>query len=93
MVQIATFGTFQSRSAWRDLARIHEVDIQLINKVAAFIYSGMTLKEIYNQNQELREFFLNYPKLETIYQEAMKLKDYLVILLSTQRELLLAIMT
>ena len=74
VVQIATFGTFQSRSAWRDLARIHEVDIQLINKVAAFIYSGMTLKEIYNQNQELREFFLNYPKLETIYQEAMKIE-------------------
>ena len=74
VVQIATFGTFQSRSAWRDLARIHEVDIQLINKVAAFIYSGMTLKEIYNQNQELREFFLSYPKLETIYQEAMKIE-------------------
>lgn len=74
VVQITTFGTFQSRSAWRDLARIHDVETQLINKVAAFIYSGMTLKQIYEQNRELREFFLSYPKLESIYQEAMKIE-------------------
>lgn len=74
VVQIATFGTFQSRSAWRDLARIHDVETQLINKVATYIYSGMTLKEIYENNHELREFFSSYPKLENIYQEAMKIE-------------------
>ncbi len=74
VVQIATFGTFQSRSAWRDLARIHDVETQLINKVATYIYSGMTLKEIYEKNHELREFFSSYPKLENIYQEAMKIE-------------------
>lgn len=74
VVQIATFGTFQSRSAWRDLARIHDVETQLINKVAAYIYSGLTLKEIYEQSRELREFFLSYPKLEVIYKEAMKIE-------------------
>ena len=74
VVQIATFGTFQSRSAWRDSARIHDVETQLINKVATYIYSGMTLKEIYEKNHELREFFSSYPKLENIYQEAMKIE-------------------
>lgn len=74
VVQIATFGTFQSRSAWRDLARIHDVETQLINKVAGYIYSGVTLKDIYEQSRELREFFSSYPKLEVIYQEAMKIE-------------------
>lgn len=56
VVQIATFGTFQSRSAWRDLARVHQVETTLINKVASFIYSGSTLKEIYEQTKGLRDF-------------------------------------
>ncbi|MDE5977295.1 MAG: DNA polymerase III subunit alpha [Turicibacter sp.] len=74
VVQIVTFGTFQSRSAWRDLARIHEVETQLINKVAGYIYSGVTLAHIYEESKELREFFMNYPKLEMIYQEAVKIE-------------------
>ena len=74
VVQIATFGTFQSRSAWRDLARIHDVQTELINKVATYISSGKTLRETYEQSQPLKEFFLKYPKLEMIYQEAMKIE-------------------
>ncbi len=74
VVQIVTFGTFQSRSAWRDLARVHEVQTELINKVATYISTGTTLREIYEQNQSLRNFFLNYPKLEMIYKEAMKIE-------------------
>lgn len=74
VVQIATFGTFQSRSAWRDLARVHQVETTLINKVASFIYSGSTLKDIYEQTKGLREFFSTYPKLEAIYKEAEKIE-------------------
>lgn len=74
VVQIATFGTFQSRSAWRDLARVHQVETTLINKVASFIYSGSTLKEIYEQTKGLRDFFSTYPKLEAIYKEAEKIE-------------------
>lgn len=74
VVQIATFGTFQSRSAWRDLARVHDVETALINKVASYIYSGSHLTEIYQQSQELREFFKSYPKLEMIYHEAEKIE-------------------
>ena len=74
VVQIATFGTFQSRSAWRDLARVHGVETALINKVASYIYSGSHLTEIYQQSQELREFFKSYPKLEMIYHEAEKIE-------------------
>lgn len=74
VVQIITFGTFQSRSAWRDLARIHDVETKLINQVAKFIYSGSTLKAIYDQSQDLRDFLKAYPKLEMIYQEAIKIE-------------------
>jgi len=76
VVQILTFGTFQSRSAWRDLARIHDIDRALIDKVATFIYSGSNLKTIYEQNEALREFFKDYPKLEHIYQEAIKIEGF-----------------
>jgi len=74
VVQIVTFGTFQSRSAWRDLARIHDIETQLINQVAKFIYSGSTLEAIYDQNLNLREFLRTYPRLEMIYKEAMKIE-------------------
>ncbi|MCL1950750.1 MAG: DNA polymerase III subunit alpha [Turicibacter sp.] len=76
VVQILTFGTFGSRSAWRDLARIHDIELKLINEVAAFIYSGSTLKSIYEQNAALREFFQGYPKLEAIYKEAIKIEGF-----------------
>lgn len=76
VVQILTFGTFQSRSAWRDLARIHDIETKLINEVAAFIYSGSNLKVIYEQNEALREFFKDYPKLESIYKEAIKIEGF-----------------
>jgi len=76
VVQILTFGTFQSRSAWRDLARIHDIETKLINDVAAFIYSGSSLKIIYEQNEALREFFQSYPKLEAIYKEAIKIEGF-----------------
>ena len=74
VVQIATFGTFQSRSAWRDLARVHDVETALINKVASYIYSGSNLVDIYQNSQELRDFFKSYPKLEMIYKEAQKIE-------------------
>ena len=74
VVQILTFGTFKSRSAWRDLARIHQVETKLINQVAKFIYSGSTLAAIYEQNTGLREFFEAYPRLEMIYKEAMRIE-------------------
>ena len=74
VVQIATFGTFQSKSAWRDLARIHGIETNLINQVAAFIYSGSSLSAILEQNEALREFFKSYPRLEAIFRDAMKLE-------------------
>ncbi|MGL4373681.1 MAG: DNA polymerase III subunit alpha, partial [Turicibacter sp.] len=74
VVQITTFGTFQSRSAWRDLARIHEIETKLINTVAGFIYSTHSLHDNYQNNSELREFLDQYPKLRMIYQAAQKIE-------------------
>ena len=74
VVQITTFGTFKSRSAWRDLARIHEIETKLINQVSNFLYSGSNLETIYYQNEELRSFLQDYPKLDMIYKAASKIE-------------------
>ncbi|HAX72301.1 MAG TPA: DNA polymerase III subunit alpha [Firmicutes bacterium] len=74
VVQIVTFGTFQARSSWRDLARIHEIETTLINKVSSYITSNQSLRSSYEQSSDLSQFLEQYPKLKFIYEEASKIE-------------------
>ncbi len=74
VVQIATFGTFQSRSAWRDVARLYEVESKLVNLVASNIVTGQTLQGSFEQSAKLQSLFEEYPRLHQIYRQAQHIE-------------------
>ena len=70
VLQILTFGTFQSKSAWRDTARVYGVEMKLVNTVAKNIVSGQSLITCAKESAPLQQLFTEYPKLKQIYEVA-----------------------
>ena len=70
VLQILTFGTFQSKSAWRDTARVYGVEMKLVNTVAKNIVSGQSLIACAKESEPLQQLLIEYPKLKQIYEVA-----------------------
>jgi len=72
--QIGTFGTFGTRSAWRDTARVHSLQTAQINSVTRFLTSRLSLEENLKQNEQLKLHLEHNPNLRIIYQVAMNIE-------------------
>ena len=72
--QIATFGTFGTRSAWRDVARVHGLKTEEINGVSKFLTSRDSLKGNLRGNRSLMNYLQSHPMLEKIYQLATEIE-------------------
>jgi len=72
--QIATFGTFGTRSAWRDTARVHGLQTAAINAVSKFLTSRATLEGNLRENKQLVAYLEMHPTLRQVYEKAMKVE-------------------
>lgn len=72
--QIATFGTFGTRSSWRDTARVHGLQTAQINGVSKHLTSRATLEGNLRENKQLTAYLESHPTLKQVYEKAMKLE-------------------
>ncbi|MDE5540151.1 MAG: DNA polymerase III subunit alpha, partial [Bacilli bacterium] len=70
---IMTFGTLGSKQVLRDVARVLDIEISLIDKFVRLIDAKISLKENITKDN-VKGFLNNYPELKKMYQIAMKLE-------------------
>ncbi|TSA29175.1 MAG: DNA polymerase III subunit alpha [Bacteroidetes bacterium] len=65
VAQIITFGTMAAKGAIRDVARVHELPLDEVNRITKLVPSrpGITLKEAYEEVPELKALRLSSGKL------------------------------
>ena len=74
--QIATFGTFATRSSWRDTARVHGLETAQINAVTRYLTSGNTLAGNLKENTALQGYLESHPSQKAIYMKAMRIEGF-----------------
>ena len=74
--QIATFGTFATRSSWRDTARVHGLKTAQINAVTKHLNSGMSLESNLKENVALQEYLESHPSQKSIFMRAMRIEGF-----------------
>jgi DNA polymerase-3 subunit alpha len=74
LCQIATFGTFATRSSWRDTARVHGLETAQINAVTRYLTSGNTLAGNLKENVALQSYLESHPSQKAVYLKAMRIE-------------------
>ena len=74
--QIATFGTFATRSSWRDTARVHGLETAQINAVTRYLTSGLSLEGNLKENTALQSYLESHPSQKAIYMKAMRIEGF-----------------
>ncbi|MCL2559824.1 MAG: DNA polymerase III subunit alpha, partial [Turicibacter sp.] len=74
--QIATFGTFATRSSWRDTARVHGLETAQINAVTKHLRSGMSLAGNLKENAALQSYLESHPSQRAVYMKAMRIEGF-----------------
>ena len=74
--QIATFGTFATRSSWRDTARVHGLKTAQINAVTKHLRSGMSLEGNLKEHAALQEYLEAHPSQKAIFMRAMHIEGF-----------------
>jgi len=74
--QIATFGTFATRSSWRDTARVHGLETAGINAVTRYLTSGLSLAGNLKENTALQGYLESHPSGKAIYMKAMRIEGF-----------------
>ena len=59
VAHILAFGTFQSRSAIREIGKVMGIKDYRINEINAYINSQLSIKENIEKNSELQKLLLN----------------------------------
>jgi len=72
--QIGTFGTFATRSSWRDTARVHGVETAGINAVTKYLTSKSSLAGNLKENTALQNYLESHPTQRSIYMIAMRIE-------------------
>ena len=72
--QIGTFGTFGTRSSWRDTARVHNLDTPSINAVTKQLNSYLSLKDNLKTSQALQKYLDMHPTQQQVYKLAMTIE-------------------
>ena len=71
---IATFGTFATRSSWRDTARVHGLETAQINAVTRYLTSGLSLEGNLKENSALQVYLESHSSQKAIYMKAMRIE-------------------
>jgi len=74
--QIATFGTFATRSSWRDTARIHGLEMAQINAVTKQLTSGLSLEGNLKENTALQGYLESHPSQKAVYMKATRIEGF-----------------
>jgi len=74
--QIATFGTFATRSSWRDTARVHGLETAQINAVTRHLTSGLSLEGNLKENTDLQSYLESHPSQKAVYVKAMRIEGF-----------------
>ena len=70
---IITFGTLGAKQAIRDVARVKDIPLKMVDKLCSLIDSRLTLKENYN-NQKIKDYISINDELKSLYKISTKLE-------------------
>ncbi len=71
---IITFGTLGSKQAIRDVGRVMNIDLSLVDQVCKYLDSRISLKENYQNNKKLQDYLNTNQELKKMYQISLKLE-------------------
>ena len=71
---IITFGTLGSKQAIRDVGRVMNIELSLVDQVCKYLDSRISLKENYQNSKKLQNYLNTNPELKKMYQISLKLE-------------------
>ena len=76
VAQIITFGTMKAKAVVRDVGRVMDIPLPVVNKVAKLIPTtlGITLKEALEQEPELKAMHKNEKQIQELFNISSKLE-------------------
>ncbi len=76
VAQIITFGTMKAKAVVRDVGRVMDIPLSVINKVAKLIPQtpGITLQEALAQEPELKSMYDNEPQIQDLFNISERLE-------------------
>ena len=69
---IITFGTLASKQAIRDVGRVMDIDLNVIDYICKNLDSRLSLKDNYQKNEKLREYLNPDKELMKLYKVSSK---------------------
>lgn len=75
VAQIATFGTLKARAAVRDVGRVMDVPLHKVDQIAKLIPMFSSLKEVLDENQELKQLYQRDVEVKNILNTAMRIEN------------------
>ena len=75
VAQIATFGTLKARAAIRDVGRVMGVELSKIDKAAKCIPMFASLREVLEENIELKNMYQQDVELKNVINTAMRIEN------------------
>ena len=71
---IITFGTLGAKQAIRDVARVKDIPLKMVDKLCGLIDSRITLKENYNKNPKIKDYISINDELKSLFKISTKLE-------------------
>lgn len=71
---IITFGTLGSKQAVRDVGRVMNIELSLVDQVCKYLDSRVSLKENYQNNKKFQDYLNTNSELKKMYQISLKLE-------------------
>ncbi len=71
---IITFGTLGSKQAVRDVGRVMNIELSLVDQVCKYLDSRISLKENYQNSKKLQDYLNTNQELKKMYQISLKLE-------------------
>ncbi len=71
---IITFGTMKSKQAIRDVARVMDIELNIVDFICKKIDASKTLIENYNENKILQKYINDNEEIKKLYKVALKIE-------------------
>ncbi|MCI9233541.1 MAG: DNA polymerase III subunit alpha [Bacilli bacterium] len=71
---IITFGTLGSKQAIRDVGRVMNIELSIVDQVCKYLDSRISLKENYQNSKKLQELLKTNQELKKMYQISLKIE-------------------
>lgn len=75
VAHILAFGTFQSRSAIREIGKVMGIKDYRINEINSYINSQLSIKENIERNEELQKIISEYKDISKLFSLAQKIES------------------